>query len=247
MRRASWVVGNYVALLLVSAQLLAQSPYRTHWKLDLPIYAVGVSYGAVERLKPKAYPPLSVLQISQLKATSVGSFDRPATTNWNVPLQKVSDYLTVGAVGIPIIMQLDPAMRKHWKTNMVLYGEVLLLENLIKNITKDATLRTRPLAYNPVVPLDEKLDIDTRNSFFSGHTSATAAATFFAAQLYADYHPDSPMKPVVWAAAATIPAVVGYLRVAGGVHYPTDVIVGYVVGAGVGLLVPYIHKKLKKR
>ena len=239
---------RFLVFLLVSVQGFAQqSPYQTNWKLDLPIYAVGTTYGAVERLKPKSYPSLTTLQINQLNPRSVGSFDRFATTLWNVPLQKASTYLSVGAIGIPILLQLDPAMRKHWKTNMVLYGEVLLLDNLVKNITKNAVLRTRPLAYNAVVPMDEKLDIDTRNSFFSGHTSTTAAATFFAAQMYADYHPDSPYKSVVWAAAAGIPAVVGYLRVAGGQHYPSDVIVGYVVGAGIGLLVPYIHKKLKKR
>ena len=224
-----------------------QSPYKLKWNVELPVYVVGTTYGAVERLRPKSYPPLTSLQVVQLDPQSVGSFDRVATTLWNVPTQKASTYLTVGALGIPVLMQLDPAMRKHWKTNMVLYGEVLLLENLVKNITKDAILRTRPLAYNAVVPFKDKLELDTRNSFFSGHTSATAAATFFAAQMYADYHPDSPYKPAVWAVAAGIPAVVGYLRVAGGKHYPSDVIVGYVVGAGVGLLVPYIHKKLKKR
>ena len=75
----------------------------------------------------------------------------------------------------------------------------------------------------------------------------TAANTFFAAKVFSDYYPDSKWKPVVWTAAATIPAITGYLRVKGGRHFTTDVITGYAVGAAVGYLVPHFHKKKKAK
>jgi len=56
----------------------------------------------------------------------------------------------------------------------------------------------------------------------------------------------SRWKPIVWTAAATIPAITGYLRVRGGRHFPTDVIGGYIVGAAVGCLVPHLHRTIKQ-
>jgi len=92
------------------------------------------------------------------------------------------------------------------------------------------------------VPLEKKLTPDSQLSFFSGHTSATATATFFTAKIWSDYNPESKWKPVVWTAAAAVPAVAGYLRVKAGKHYVSDVVTGYAVGALVGYFVPHLHK-----
>jgi len=44
-----------------------------------------------------------------------------------------------------------------------------------------------------------------------------------------------------WAAA--VPAAVGYFRMEAGKHFLTDVLLGYSIGATVGVLVPELHKK----
>ena len=105
--------------------------------------------------------------------------------------------------------------------------------------------RSRPYVYNTSVPLAERQDSDSQRSFFAGHTTATAAATFFAAKVFTDFNPDSKLKPYVWAAAATVPAVVGYMRLRGGNHFLTDNLLGYGVGAACGILIPQLHKKTK--
>jgi F0F1-type ATP synthase assembly protein I len=46
----------------------------------------------------------------------------------------------------------------------------------------------------------------------------------------------------MWTAAALIPAVTGFSRVNTHNHFPTDVIVGYIVGAAIGYLIPEFHK-----
>ena len=38
-------------------------------------------------------------------------------------------------------------------------------------------------------------------------------------------------------------ALVSYWRVRSGEHFPTDVIMGSVAGAGVGVLVPHFHRR----
>ena len=54
-------------------------------------------------------------------------------------------------------------------------------------------------------------------------------------------HPDSRLAPVVWSAAALVPTYLAWQRVEAGKHYPSDVVVGTVVGAAVGYLIPTIH------
>jgi membrane-associated phospholipid phosphatase len=42
--------------------------------------------------------------------------------------------------------------------------------------------------------------------------------------------------------SAALPAVVGYYRYKAGEHFLSDNILGYVLGAGTGILVPALHK-----
>ena len=105
--------------------------------------------------------------------------------------------------------------------------------------------RSRPFVYNEDFSLSKKQTVGARHAFFSGHTSLTAASCFFTARVFSDYFPDSKYKPLVWAGAILVPATVGYLRVAAGKHFPTDVITGYAIGATIGMLIPHLHKKIK--
>ena len=84
----------------------------------------------------------------------------------------------------------------------------------------------------------------SRKSFFSGHTSQTAAACFYFAKVIDDYHPTlkKGIKRGIWIFAATVPAVNGYMRVKAGKHFPTDIITGYIVGAATGIIVPQLHR-----
>ena len=125
---------------------------------------------------------------------------------------------------------------------MVLYGEATTINFGLTVITKSFFNRTRPFAYNPDVAEEMKLKRNARTALVSGHTSITACNTFFAAQVFSDFYPDSQWKPVIWGAAAAIPAITGYLRVAAGKHYPTDVMAGYAMGAAIGILVPRLHR-----
>ena len=109
-------------------------------------------------------------------------------------------------------------------------------------LTKYTVRRIRPFNYDPETSVEKKMSTNAQASFFSGHTSMTATNSFFAAKVFSDYYPDSQCKSLVWAIAATLPAITGYLRVRGGRHYPTDVITGYAVGAAVGYLIPHWHR-----
>jgi membrane-associated phospholipid phosphatase len=114
-------------------------------------------------------------------------------------------------------------------------------------LSAGAIHRSRPYVYrdeNNIVTTDEKRrrDKDSQRSFFAGHTAASAGASFFAAKVFHDMNPDSKLKPVVWGVAAALPAITGYYRYKGGMHFLSDNLLGYAIGAGVGIMVPELHK-----
>lgn len=95
--------------------------------------------------------------------------------------------------------------------------------------------RSRPLVYNTSLPLGDRQDKDAQRSFFAGLTIATASVTFFAAKVFNDFNPDSKLKTCVWTTTAFVPVVVVYQRLRAGKHFLTDNILGYAVGAGLGI------------
>ena len=133
-------------------------------------------------------------------------------------------------------------MRKDaWQVG-ALYLETMAVTGALFTITNGLTERARPLTYGEQVPLDERMRKNALNSFYAGHTAATATATFFFAKVFYDYHPNSAANIAVWATAAAAPAAVGYLRLKAGKHFLSDNLIGYSVGALVGVGVPQLHK-----
>ena len=70
-----------------------------------------------------------------------------------------------------------------------------------------------------------------------------ATATFFAAKVFHDFNPSSRAAPYVWGSTAVVPMAVAYYRIETGKHFLSDNLVGYAVGAAMGVLVPQLHKK----
>ena len=126
------------------------------------------------------------------------------------------------------------------------YAEALLLDLAVTEAFKESIHRKRPLLYDPAIPISTKYKRDNFLSFFSGHTSTVATMSFCFAAVFAQYNPNSKAKPAIWALCAVLPAATGALRYAAGKHYFTDIITGYVVGALIGVGVPYLHSVKRK-
>ncbi|HLP95326.1 MAG TPA: phosphatase PAP2 family protein [Saprospiraceae bacterium] len=168
--------------------------------------------------------------------------DRKSTHWQSNRAKKASDLIFYGATLAPLVLLADPNTRKEAAVISVLYLETLSLNSGLTELTKNLAKRSRPYTYNPDYPLAPKFGRDARKSFFSGHTSSTAASCFFAAKVWSDYHPGNRWKPLVWATAVTIPAITGFLRMRAGKHFFTDVAVGYSIGATIGYLIPVLHR-----
>ena len=123
-----------------------------------------------------------------------------------------------------------------------MWGETMLLQSGLNELVKGLSNRTRPYVYDEHTPLNKKTTSDARASFYSGHTSTTAAMSFFTAKVFSDYLEDRRTRIIFWGTAVTLPVAVGVLRVESGRHFPSDVIAGYITGAAIGYLVPELHR-----
>lgn len=221
----------------------AQGPYRLR-KADIGIGIGAAAFAGVGYVAQANVKPFTISTLSAQDPLKIPRFDRLNVGDWRPSAAKVSDIVVVAACAAPLTLLIGSGERRDFPTILVMGAEAGLISFGLVNTTKGLVHRTRPYAYGQVAPLQERLSSHARLSFFSGHTGFTATASFFAAQVYADYHPESKWKALVWAGAAFAPAAVGYLRVRAGKHFLSDVVTGYAVGAASGLLVPILHRRL---
>lgn len=181
-------------------------------------------------------------QLIMLPPPTLWAIDEPSIRKWSTEAQDISDIFLYTSLATPALLLAHRDCRSEWKQGVVMYFETMLFTYGVTDIIKSTVQRDRPLVYNIDAPLSEKTSTKARLSFISGHTSMSTASCVFTARTLTAITKDDRWDPVIWAAGFTIPAVVAYLRVEGGKHYPTDVIGGYALGAVAGYLIPQLHR-----
>lgn len=225
--------------------------YSLNNKTEIPatvgLFALNI-YGFY-RLSQK--PTLDSLQIVALDKNDIWAFDRRAVEqSYPAP----SNIYTISDAGLwisyllPSLLFFDDEIRKSWLDVTLLYFETQAINlNIYVWGGPVFTTRVRPIVYYEETSWEYKLGKETTDSFFSGHVSMAAGASFFMAKVYSDYHPElGEKKWLLYGAALIPPAFVGYYRYRGFMHFPTDILLGAAVGATVGILVPHLHKITRK-
>lgn len=225
--------------------------YKVNKKIEIP---VTVGLFIIHQFGFKAIndkPGLTEYEVSQLDANDIWKLDRIATQQdaaYSEQAHKISDWILNISVVLPALLVIDNKIRKDWLDVLILYGETHAINTSIYIATAAIADRIRPYVYNEDVSMGEKTGHGTKISFYSGHVSTTASASFFMAKVYSDYHPELGNKKFWLFGAALIPPIaVGYYRIKAMKHFPTDVITGIAVGAAAGILVPHLHKIKKDK
>lgn len=196
--------------------------------------------GAAFILRESLSPP-TLLELENLDRSDINRFDRAATYNWSPKASDWSDRTEIMSILLPAALLHKQAGRDDALKLLLMGAETIAINQGLTDLSKSITRRYRPLAYNENAPLDARLSKNARLSFYSGHTSASAAFCFFTATTFSTYYPDSRLKPYIWTAAISLPAITGWLRYEAGKHFLTDVIVAYGMGALTGYLIPRMH------
>jgi membrane-associated phospholipid phosphatase len=219
------------------------SPYRTTLIKDgaIIVGGIGLTYLGTTLINNKR--DLTAVELATKTRDKIPFFDR-SSAGFYSPQADDDSYIPFQASFVmPVLMALiNKNERQKFGQVMVLYTETMAITGTLFTMATGNIYRSRPFVYGTKADYNLRIDKNSQRSFFAGHTAATAAATFFMAKAFADFNPDSKAKPYVWAFAATVPAVVGYLRYKAGMHFLSDNLLGYVIGAGTGILVPQLHK-----
>lgn len=230
------------------------SVYKVNPWVSGGIAAVGTFTNIIGLPKVKDKERLTELELDQLIQNGVGRFNRSGLSQDPARREQahhVSDFLMYGTASLPFLLFLDGKVKKDYLDVSLMYLEtVAITSNMYTYSPLGPTFidRYRPLAFYEGLPLDERQSGNMRNSFYSGHVATTAMGGFFLAKVLHDYHPEWGGKRWMLFGAASLPtATVAWLRVRALKHFPSDVIVGSIIGAGVGVLIPELHRKLQNR
>ena len=224
------------------AQQSSGSPYHTRFAVDGPVILGLGAVSAFGLYRVQQKNGLSAAELANLKKEDVPSLDRFSAGYYSESAQTTSDLLCYPTLVIaPGLLALNSKVRSHYGQVLGLYIETMLATDALFTTSVGNVYRYRPFLYGSEGGDGRGSKIAT-NSFFAGHTGHTATATFFAAKVMHDFNPGYTGEAFVWGAAAVVPAAVAYFRIEAGKHFLSDNIVGYAVGATMGVVVPQLHK-----
>ena len=142
------------------------------------------------------------------------------------------------SVGTPIIIYAVGLIEKDsiTKKKALFIGETFAATAFITLVLKSATKRDRPYLVYPEI---DNVVQESSYSFPSGHTSLAFATATSLSMAFPKWYIIAPS--FLWAGA------VGYSRLYLGVHYPTDVLAGAIVGSGSAYLCYKLNKWINKK
>jgi len=222
-----------------------------HWSSDGILGAVGLAGSAIGL-------SLSVTR----QAVPEGGLD-PSTINWGIDrdaigdpstrADQVSDVVVLATLAGPPLLALLTQPGVHGFGNVirrpiVLYGESLLLAQAITQLLKPVISRPRPFTYLPAAerPTDSGYDVTADDAFLSmpsGHAATTFAAASYAATDNLLSHPYAGTKEngTIAAIGGLLAGFTSNLRNQADKHFPSDVLVGSLIGTASGVSVPLLH------
>jgi len=171
----------------------------------------------------------------RLEAADRRVFDAVAT--WHTPiLDRIMPALSIAAtfsrlwaaIALAFAAFGGPKGRKVALEGMVTIGVTSFLANVV---FKGLVRRQRPTG---PVPEERRLAQPSSSSFPSGHTASAAAFSGIIDRAY----------PGLWLPINGLAASVGFSRVYTGVHYPGDVLVGWVLGKAVAFVAWRVFRRL---
>ena len=220
-----------------------ESPYRLSLAIDLPVLLVSTAAWVVPSLvmkgsdRPSSCDPCDPGTLNPLDRLVIGHHDPVART--------VSDWYFALPAAFAVANVLDVGITRwrSWAADLVVVAESVTISGALDEVVRRAVRRPRPFLYTAGLYPDERPLAEATFSFYSGHTAAMFTLMSSLAYTYHLRHPNSRGRWGVWAAALGLASVQGALRVIGAAHFPTDVMVGALVGTSIGVLVPELHRR----
>ncbi len=218
--------------------------YRIQPIADIPVELAGIAGSLYGFSKIYNRDTSTVAEILALDKNNIAAINRSGTHRYSPKAFNASNRFFYGAMPFPLVLMFDRTIRQDAGKIAFLYLQALGVTGTLYSTAALIHPKYRPYAYNPEAPISRRVRGGAKNSFYAGHVALVGTATFFTAKVFADYHPSSPFKWVLYSVAGVSTAMTGYLRYRAGEHFPTDALIGGVMGTLSGLLIPQLHKHL---
>jgi len=231
-----------VLIYATSSAQQSTSPYEWNWVKDGIWLGAGLGGSAYGLVLIQNKEDLTDEELNNLNKDDISGINRWAAGYSSENASAISDIPFAISFAAPFALLFNDDINDHTGQYIGMYLESLSTTSALFSITAGLVNKSRPYVYDEDLDTARRRSNNGQRSFYSGHVAASAAATFFAAKVYSDFNPDAEGKFYVWAAAAAVPATVGYFRLRAGQHFLTDILLGYGLGAATGILVPELHK-----
>lgn len=234
-------------------------PFELRFDRDVPHLAAGVGLAGLATVVPTLVgAPVPVVTAESpgfYRDLLFGDLVFDDSHGWAAP---TSDLLAGGTAGASVLVPLEvgPGTTARNLGRSLIQTEVLLV-----NFAATSALKFAVHGARPFVQAGRCTDVgsetlacvsdgntswvsysEAQASFPSGHTSWTAASTFGWVTVRLRATDRFGWDDVVlYGVAAGLTTLAGVARVEAGVHHPTDVIAGGLLGAAVGIGVPLLH------
>lgn len=158
---------------------------------------------------------------------------------WNIITNK---FASIPLYGVLLYFLFRTIGLKQTLVSLVLVALLITCTDQLANVFKHAFERPRPCRQEGIMELARFVAVRCgRFGFFSAHAASSAALTVFLGMILKRFWKPSLILLSIWA------GLVSYSRIYVGVHYPGDILVGWVFGILLGFLWYLLWKYLLKK
>ena len=217
-----------------------KSPYELSWGTEAPILSLGVatyifSQYTYSQMEPRSGKP---------SKEDLLPWDKPFAGTFHPDLDGVSDWTLYALIAFPlgfesVELALGNSSGSEAATFLLTALEITLWQSSLNLIVRSSRLWGRPEIYRSDA---DRSRGEAWGSFYSGHTGAAFSLAVFSSLWFMEKYPNSAYVPLVWGGTLAVATAVGVMRIAAGKHYPTDVLVGALVGSASSVLVLRLHR-----
>lgn len=181
---------------------------------------------------------------SNSEVDQINFIDRNFTGQWDISFKdKGKLILNISIYILPLSLFLFRGSIKERISLFFIYCQGYIFTESITGITKGLVNRYRPFVYRKLENIDQLnpdskseflediASTDITNSFFSGDASTATFGFIFFAMCYHLFYSEDKLKKIVWTFAIIGTALECYFRTMSGKHFPSDVIMGAIVGS----------------
>ncbi len=171
----------------------------------------------------------------------IAGIDQWHKSTYNKQIAHISDATFLGTLAVSAFTGLALPKNQQFSYGVIMAQNIWLTANVVQ-LTKVIVGRNRPyMNGSGQIP---EATADNRYSFFSGHAALSSSlATTALLATYKNYQGST----FTWGKAtavtgAALALTTGILRISAGKHYPSDVIVGIIVGSSISLINTLLHE-----